>query len=129
MRVREFRHLFAGTRAITATLHIDPEAARLNPRSLGCLRVEWDGSKERQPSAELFEEFRQWIDGVYRWLATELGTGLSLPLENPDGSLELWLYDPGKPPRLAREARNTSGLPLATILFGLPDWDDQKEGA
>jgi hypothetical protein len=129
VRLREFTHLFTGRRRITATIRIDLDAARLKPRSLGCLRVAWDGSKERQPSADLFEEFREWIDSVYRWLSTELGTSLSLPLENPDGSLQLWLYDPGKPPRLVREARNTSDKPLASVLFGLPDWDDQKEGA
>jgi hypothetical protein len=121
--IREFTHSFSGPRRITATLRIDVEAARLGPRSLGCLRVSWEGTEERQPSAELFEEYRQWIDGVYRWLATELGISLSPALEYPDGRIELWRYDPGQPPRLIRAAYNNSGAPLATTLFGR-DWDD-----
>ena len=129
MRIREFRHLFSGKRRTTATIRIDLDHTRLFPGAMGCVRCQWEGSRERQPSTELYAEYRRWVDGIWRWLAAELGTRYMGVLETPDGLVELWLYDPGKPPRLVKALPNPMGKPLSEALFGLPAWKDEKEGA
>jgi hypothetical protein len=126
MTVREFRHLFRTTRRIVATIRIDLDRARVSPGDMGCVRCEWEGSRERQPSAELYEEYRQWVDGVWRWLADELGTPYLGLLETPDGMVELWLYDPGGEPRFVKILPTPTGKPLSNALFGLPIWNDER---
>ena len=85
-RIREFRHLFSGTRRIVATIRIDLDQARKPPGSVGGVRCKWEGTKEPQPSAELYPEYKQqWIDGNYRWIADELGRRYGHAFETPEG--------------------------------------------
>jgi len=126
MRIREFRHLFSTTRRIVATIHIDLDRARVSPGDMGCGRCEWEGSRERQPSAKLYPEYKQWIDGIYRWLSAELGSRHMCALETPDGFIEIWLYAPGEPPRFAELLPNPTNKPLSEALLGLPRWDESS---
>jgi hypothetical protein len=43
--------------------------------------------------------------------------------------VQLWLYDPGLEPRLIKTLPNPADNPLATVLLGLPEWNDEKEDA
>ena len=125
-RIREYRHLFNGPRRIVATIRVDLERIRLRPGEMNCTRCEWDGSKERQPGAELYPEFRTWMDDVLSDVIEQTGKRLLFVFEPPGEPrvVELWLYDPGAPPRLAETLRNPCGKPLSEALFGAPGWEE-----
>jgi hypothetical protein len=118
MRICEFRHLFSGKCRITATIRIDLDHARLFPGAMGCVRCRWEGSRERQSSTELYEEYRRWVDGIWRWFAAELGTRYMGVLETPMGCRTLALRTRetasirqgiAQPPRESRSRRPSSG--------------------
>jgi hypothetical protein len=126
-RVREYRHPFNGHRRITATIRISlARAGLLHTGDFAITRCEWGGSKEKQPSAELYPEFRIWMDGVLTDVVEQTGKRLLFVFEPPGKPrvAELWLYDPGKAPRLARTLRNPFGKPLPEALFGARGWEE-----
>ena len=51
---------------------------------MSCIRCEWEGSKVRQPSAELYPEFKEWMDFVFSDIATKTGSNLLYIFELPD---------------------------------------------
>jgi hypothetical protein len=120
--VREYRHLFHGHRRIVATIRVDLKRMGLRPGDMNCTQCLWDGSKERQPSAELYPEFRTWMDGVLADVIAQTGRRLLFFFERPGepSVVELWLYDPGEEPRLAKTLRNPFGKPFPEALLGAP---------
>ena len=92
-RVREFRHCFSGTRRIVATVRVDLSRVRFEPRSMSCIRCEWEGSRVKQPSSELFEEYRAWMHHVLSIVVSQTGTPLLYVFEAPAPvkEIELWL--------------------------------------
>ena len=45
-----------------ARIRVDLTRFRFRPGIMICIRCEWEGSKEKQPSAELYPEFKEWMD-------------------------------------------------------------------
>ena len=93
-----------------------------------CHRVEWDGTNVKQPSVELYPEFKLWADGVFSGVASATGISLSFLFEPPEHAkrLESWLYEPGKEPRLAEVLSKPDDRPLCETLAGMPpeNWED-----
>jgi hypothetical protein len=121
-RIREFRHLFAGHRRIVATVRIDLAHVRFRPGAIACFRCKWDGSKERQPSAELYPEFKEWIDYVLCGVVEQTGSSLLCPFDLPGDprTVEVWFYDHGEKPRLAKTLRKRDERPLSELLARVP---------
>jgi hypothetical protein len=126
-RIREFRHLFSGPRRIVATVRIDMARVRIRPYALSYVQCEWDGSKGKQPSAELYQEYKEWMDIVLADLATKTGTNLLYLFEIPDPvkRIELWLYRPQRALRLVKTLPNPCQRPLSERIAGMPpaNWD------
>jgi hypothetical protein len=122
-RIREYCHLFNGTRRIVATIRISlNRMERLHAGALAIIRCEWDGSKERQPSAASYPEF----NGVLTHVVEQTGQRLLLVFEPPGepSVAELWLYEPGEPRRPAETLRNPCGKPLSEGFFGATRWEE-----
>lgn len=119
--IRESRHLFAGYRRIMATIRVDLASLRFQPRAMSCIRCEWEGSKVRQPSAELYPEYEEWMDCALSDIATETGTSFIHLFELPDGSglIEARLHKAGDKPRLAETRRNVCEKPLYKTVAGM----------
>jgi hypothetical protein len=86
----------------------------LHTGDFGVARCEWEGSKEQQPSAALYPEYRAWMNDVLTNIAEQTGQRLLFVFEPPDEPrvAELWLYDPGEPPRLIKTLGNPCDKPL-----------------
>ena len=121
-RIREFRHLFAGPRRITATIRVDLAELRYRPGVMIWARCVWRGSKIKQPSAELWPEFKEWSDFVFSDVAAKTGTNLlyAFDLPAPARRIEVWLHKSNCDPRLVRAWPNPFQRPLSEILAGLP---------
>ena len=128
-RIREFRHLFAGHRRIVATIRVDLASVRYCPGMMTCYRCEWEGSKERQPSAELYSEFKAWMDYVLSDVTSRTGSNLLYIFELPDPAkrIEAWLYESDCEPRMLKAWRNPFRKPLSEVLAGMPteNWEDE----
>jgi hypothetical protein len=127
-RLREYRHLFSAHRRIVATIRVDIARLRFRPGDWACFRCEWDGSKVKQPSADLYQEFKVWADTVFSDVADQAGHGFLYVFEVPETQrVEVWHYDPGCAPRLAKVLANPFDRPLAEVLCGMPaeSWDDE----
>ena len=94
------------------------------------LRCEWDGAKERQPSVELYLEFKEWADLVFSDIAAKTGTSLLyvFDLPPPASRIELWLYESGRKPRLTKTLPNPFQRPLSEALAGMPpeNWEEDQ---
>ena len=127
-RIREFRHLFAGKRRIMATVRVDLAGLRYHPGALNCHRCEWEGSKERQPSAELYPEFKAWLDYVFADVAAKTGESLLCIFELPAPArrIEAWLYESNCDPRMLKAWANPFKRPLSEVLARMPkeNWED-----
>jgi hypothetical protein len=127
-RIREFRHLFAGHRRIMATIRIDLARVRFQPHMWGCIQCEWEGSKVKQPSAELYSEFKEWADFVFSDTAAKTGADLLyiFDLPCPATRIELLLDESGRKPRLAKTLPNPFKRPLSELLVGMPpeNWEE-----
>jgi hypothetical protein len=127
--IREFRHLFAGHRRIVATIRVDLARVGFQPGIMSCIRCAWEGSKVKQPSAELYPEFKAWMDYVLCHVTTKTGANLLYIFELPDPArrIELWLYESGRKPRLAKTLPNPFKRPLSELLAGMPpeNWEDE----
>jgi hypothetical protein len=124
--IREYRHLFNGPRRIVATIRISlNRMERLDTGAFAIIRCEWDGSKEPQPSAALYPEYRAWMDGVLTHIVEQTGQRLLFVFEPPGETrgAETWLYAPGEPPRLAETLRTPCGKPLMEAL-DMPGWEE-----
>ena len=128
-RIREFRHLFAGPRRIVATIRVDFAGLRFRPGVMSCIRCEWEGSKIKQPSAELYPEFKAWLDFVLSEVTSRTGSNLLYVFELPDPAkrIELWLYESGRKPRRVKTLPNPFKRPLSEVLAGMPpeSWEDE----
>jgi hypothetical protein len=126
-RIREFRHLFSGSRRIVATIRIDLDKVRFRPLSLTCIKCEWEGSRVKQPSNELYPEFKAWMDYLLSDIATKIGTNLLYLFELPDPAkrIELWLYNSQRKPRLVKTLPNPCERPLSELIATMPpaNWD------
>ncbi len=132
-RVRQYTHLFAGTRRILATLRVNLDrAASLGVGSLSFLRCEWEGIKERQPSARLFEEYMAWMHNVMSDVVAQTRRRLTFIFEPPGTrTVELWIYDPGAaaaPGKDAGEAFRPDDLGGAWTLGGMGGARRRKGG-
>jgi hypothetical protein len=129
-RLREFRHLFAGHRRIMAIIRVDLAGLRFRPGIMSCIRCEWEGSKERQPSTELYPEFKEWMDFVLSDVTSGTGSNLLYVFElpEPERRIELWLYESGRKPRRVKTLPNPFQRPLAEMLAGMPpeNWEDES---
>lgn len=130
-RTREYKHVFAGPRRITATIRIDlPRATLLHTGDFAITRCEWDGSRERQPSAELYSEFKERVDFVFSDMATKTGANLLyvFDLPAPASRIEVWLYESGRKPRLTKTLPNPFQRPLSEALAGMPPthWEEDQ---
>ena len=121
-RIRGFRHLFAGNRRIAATIRVDLAGLRFRPGIMSCVRCEWEGSKVKQPSAELYPEYKAWMDYVLSDVTSKTGVNLLYIFELPDPAkrIEFWLYDSGRKPRLVKTLPNPFQRPLSELLAGMP---------
>jgi hypothetical protein len=130
-RIREFRHLFAGHRRIVATIRVDLAMIRLRPGSVCRIRCEWEGSKVRQPSAELYPEFKAWADFVFSDIAAKTRTNLlyAFDLPEPARRIEAWLYESNRDPRMLKAWANPFKRPLSEVLAGMPpeNWEDAPQ--
>ena len=129
-RIREFRHVFAGPRRITASIRIDLASVCLQPHIMACIHCEWDGSKVRQPRAELYPEFKSWMDYVVSAVVAITGTPLLYLFEVPESvkQIELWLYRDKRQPRLLKTLPNPCPKPLSEVLANLPpaNWEEAE---
>ena len=127
-RIREFRHCFSGTRLIVATVRVDLSRVRFEPRSTSCIRCEWEGSRVKQPSSELFEEYRAWMHHVLSIVVSQTGTLLLYVFEAPAPvkEIELWLYRNKRQPRLLKTLPNPYPKPLSEVIAGMPptNWEE-----
>ena len=127
-RIREFRHLFAGNRRIVAPIRVDLAGLRFRPGIMSCVRCEWEGSKVKQPSVELFPESKAWMDYVLSDVTSKTGVNLLYTFELPDPAkrIEFWLYESGRKPRLAKTLPNRFRRPLSELIAGMPptNWED-----
>jgi hypothetical protein len=119
-RIREYRHLFNGHRRIVATIRVDLSRVEFRSGILNCTHCEWEGSKERQPSVELYPEYREWMNTVLADVTAQTGKGLLFLFEPPGANIaEVWLYDPGEPPQLVETLHKPCDKPLSEAL-GMP---------
>jgi hypothetical protein len=125
-RVRQYSHLFKGARRIVATLRVDfDRAAALGVGSHAITPCQWEGSKERQPSAELFDEYKAWMHSVMSSVVAQTRKGLIFVFEPPGTrTAELWIYGPGEPPYLGETLEKPFSELIAETVFGLPKWED-----
>ena len=128
MNTREFRHLFSSPCRIVATVRVNIARARIRTHALVCVQCEWDGSKVKQPRAELYPEFKEWMDFVLPDTTAQTGSCLIYCFEQPaaDRHLELWLYRGDRKPRLIK-----TSLILAERLAGMSpsDWKEDALGS
>jgi hypothetical protein len=126
-RIREFRHVFSGPRRIVATVRIDLDRVRFRPHTLTCIKCEWEGSRVKQPSTEIYPEFKQWMDYLLADIATKIGTHLLYLFELPEPAerIEVWLYRSERKPRLVKTLPNSCQRPLSERIAGMPpaNWD------
>ena len=120
-RVRKFRHLFSGTSRIVATLRVDLSRVRFE-RSMSCIRCEWEGSRVKQPSTDLFEEYRALMHHVLSIVVSQTGTPMLYVFEAPAPvkEIELWLYRNGRKPHLLKAMPNSLSKPLSELIAGMP---------
>ena len=61
---------------------------------MSLIRCEWEGSRVKQPSTELFEEYRAWMHHVLSIVVSQTGTPLLYVFEVPESvkQIEFWLY-------------------------------------
>ena len=107
-----------------ATIRISLRRAELlRPGNFAITRCEWSGSKEKQPSAELYPEFREWMDGMLASVVEQTGKQLIFVFEPPSEPrvAELWIYAPGGPPRLIKTLRKPCEKPLTEALLGMQE--------
>ena len=128
-RIREFRHLFAGSRRIVATVRIDLAHVRARPGAMRCFRCQWEGSKVRQPSAELYPEYKAWMDLVFSDVTSKTGSNLLYVFELPGPAkrVEAWLYESNCAPRMLQSWANPFNRPLSEVLAGMPqeNWENE----
>ena len=82
--------------------------------------MRWEGSKERQPSAELYPELMEWMDFVLSDVTFRTGSNLLYLFEpaEPERRIELWLYESGRKPRRVKTLPNPFKRPLSEMLAG-----------
>ena len=126
-RIREDPHLFAGHRRIVATIRVDLARLHYRPGVMSCIRCEWEGSKVKQPSAELYPEFKEWADFVFSDLAAKTGSNLLFPFDLPAPAkrIEAWIYEGNSAPRMLKAWPNPLQRPLSELLAGVPqeNWE------
>ena len=93
---------------------------------MSCVRCEWQGSKVKQPSAELYPEYKPWMDYVLSDVTTKTGSRLLYLFAK---RIEPWLYEGGRTPRLEKTLHNPFKKPLSELLAGMPpeNWEDAPQ--
>ena len=93
-----------------------------------CHRCEWEGSKVRQPSAELYQEFKEWMNYILSDTAAKAGSSLFylFDVPAPVKRIEGWLYEGNREPQMLQSWENPLNRPLSEVIAGVPpeNWED-----
>lgn len=65
------------------------------PGSNHMLKVEWEG----RPSRRVLRPYVAWVNSVNKTLADEWGIKMMHVFQIAPGTLESWVYEPGRPPK------------------------------